>query len=264
MTPERPAKTLLVAAGVAVFCSLMVSAAIVYLRPAQVAWEEIARSRTVLSLAGLLPEGASAPDRMVAMRFRELEVLVADLQRGQFDDAFDGLSFDMDAAWADPAMLTDIPRASDLARLGQRPRWMPVYLRMEAGAIRAVVLPIRGQGMWAPMQGYLALEGDFTTIVGIAIEQHGETPGIGERITDPAWQASWIGKRAFNEAGEVRIAAAGDGRVPRERAAQHTFDAISGATVTVSAVTDMVSYWLGGHGYGPLLQRLRTAGGQPP
>jgi len=37
-------------------------------------------------------------------------------------------------------------------------------------------------------------------------------------------------------------------------------DAISGATLTANGVENMVHFWLGEQGYGPLLARLRDGG----
>lgn len=218
MSTERIGRTLLVATAVALFCSLVVSAAVTYLRPIQVAWAEIERNRVILELAGLLETADAGPDREAAMRFREIETLRIDLASG-------------------------LPEGST-----------PVYLRMDGRAPGRVILPIEGQGMWAPIHGFVALEGDCNTVAGIAFHQHGETPGIGDRIEDPAWRASWVGKQAFDQNGRVALAP-GDG--PGDDPV-HGFDAISGATVTVDAITRMVANWLGAEGYGPFLERCRA------
>jgi Na+-transporting NADH:ubiquinone oxidoreductase subunit C len=43
--------------------------------------------------------------------------------------------------------------------------------------------------------------------------------------------------------------------------ADYQVDALTGATITANAVTALMQYWFGPHGYGPLLQRMRE---QPP
>ena len=258
MNTENPWWTLLVATVVAVVCSMMVSAAVVYLRPAQLAWIEIERSRMILELAGLLPEGDDLPDRVAALRYRELDVRLVDLQHGVFDQAHDALTYDADAAALDIPGSVEIPAAMDLAGIGRRAHLATAYLHLSNGVLERIVLPLRGQGMWAPILGYIALEGDLVTIYGITILEHGETPGIGDQIQSPVWRDSWSGKRAFDQNGRVLLAAAGSSRVPLELAPDHTFDAITGATVTVNAVTGMVAYWLGEHGFGPFLSALRS------
>jgi len=52
------------------------------------------------------------------------------------------------------------------------------------------------------------------------------------------------------------------GKVTRGSLAElYSVDALSGATVTADAVTDLVNYWFGPHGYRDFLERLRR---QPP
>jgi len=44
---------------------------------------------------------------------------------------------------------------------------------------------------------------------------------------------------------------------PKSPNAPHEVDGISGATITGRGVTNLVRYWLGDQGYGPLLDKLR-------
>ena len=45
-----------------------------------------------------------------------------------------------------------------------------------------------------------------------------------------------------------------------EASEPYEVDAISGATVTSNGVVAMLRYWLGPHGFGPFLDRLRQEG----
>jgi Na+-transporting NADH:ubiquinone oxidoreductase subunit C len=107
--------------------------------------------------------------------------------------------------------------------------------------------------MWSTIHGFIALGPDLATVAGVRFHEHGETPGIGDRIEDRAWLASWAGKRAYGDAGEVVLRIGGTRADP----AAHV-DAITGATVTVGAVDRLVSFWLGPAGYGPFLAALRA------
>lgn len=258
MSGESMGRTLLVATGVALFCSLMVSAAVIYLRPVQMAWEEIGRNRVILLLAGRAGEAGELSDREVALRFGEMEVLLIELAEGRPDQAGDPLRYDA----RDPATLAkdgvDIPEDMDLAELGRRARLAPVYLDLDHGAVQRLILPLWGQGMWAPINGFLAFEPDCQTVAGIAIFEHGETPGIGDRISGREWQASWAGLQAFGPDGAMLLAPKGSGRPAASQSEAQRFDAISGATVTVNAVSSMVQYWLGDHGFGPFLANCRA------
>jgi len=256
MSEERIGRTLAVAAIVAVFCSLVVSSAVIYLRPIHLAWAALDQNRNVLQVAGLLPAAEETTDRQVVTLFRELDVRLVNLASGLFDQQLDALAYDQQSAADEPATSVIIPAGLDLARLGRRARLATVYLVWNGGRIQHIVLPLRGQGMWAPIEGHIALEADFNTVTGIGFHQHGETPGIGDRIQQRDWQASWIGKKIYGPDGQIRIGFAAihsTGLQP-----EHRFDAISGATVTVTAVNQMVAYWLGQHGFGPFLDQLRN------
>ena len=101
----------------------------------------------------------------------------------------------------------------------------------------------------------LALEADLRTIAALTILEQGETPGLGSRIEDPAWQALWPGKQITDESGQIAIAVVrGPGTGPYE------VDGITGATQTATGVGNMLRYWLGDHGFGPFLDRLRQGG----
>jgi Na+-transporting NADH:ubiquinone oxidoreductase subunit C len=111
------------------------------------------------------------------------------------------------------------------------------------------------------LYGYLALEADFNTIAGAIFYEQNETPGLGDKITDRNWQAKWQGKQIYDHTGELLFHVAEGPVTPGSAAAAYQVDALTGATVTGNAVTRVVQYWLGPHGYGPLLAQLRE---QPP
>jgi len=91
----------------------------------------------------------------------------------------------------------------------------------------------------------------MNTIAGITITGHSETPGLGGRIEERAWQASFPGTEIRDDTGEVRF------RVARGRATNaHEVDGITGATRTGNGVTRMMRFWLGPDGYGPLLDAI--------
>lgn len=247
-TPST-ARTLLVAAGVALACSLMVSTAVYVLRPIQLAYAELATNRVILTAAGLIEPSAELSDREVVDRFLQLDTRVVDLDEGRFARGIDPYEVDSFQETDDGEA---IPGGRDTAGLDEGPRYANVYLLMRDDRIDRIVLPVYGSGMWSTIYGYLCLESDFSTIAGIEFYQHGETPGIGDRILNPAWREGWQGKRAYDDAGELRFRIGGEGV-----ADAHRVDAISGATMTVNGVENLVRYWLGNYGFGPLLERLR-------
>jgi len=254
VSEENLGRTLSVATGVALGCALMVSTAVYFLRPMQLAYADLERNRIIVEAAGLAPAGSDLSDRAVVALFVDLQVRIVDLETDQFADDVDPQLHDQRAASSDPELSVAIPDQLDLARLGRRAQYVPVYLLMAGARIDRMVLPVHGQGMWSAIYGYLTLESDLNTIAGIRIYEHGETAGIGDRIQDPAWQAEWVGTRLYDDAGELRF------QVQRNAAPPFGVDSISGASVTADAVGDLVRYWLGEHGYAPLLARLRGSG----
>jgi Na+-transporting NADH:ubiquinone oxidoreductase subunit C len=252
---ESLGKTVFVAASVALVCSLIVSVAVTWLRPIQLAYRSVEQNRAVLIAAGLAAPEAVLEDRDVVSLFLELDPQLVDLDAGRFvgADASMIASYDFRAAAEDPAASREIAAAADIASIGRRPLLMPVYVQRSGGKLEQLVLPVYGRGMWSTIYGYVVLNADLSTIARAWFYEHGETPGIGDRIQNPEWLARWIGKRAFAEDGTMvlRIGTAGTA------SADERIDGITGATVTVGSVDRLVRYWLGDDGFDPFLVALR-------
>ena len=131
-----------------------------------------------------------------------------------------------------------------------------------------MILPIYGKGLWSTLYGFIAVDADGQTIRGITFYEHGETPGLGGEVENPAWKALWPGKSAFS-AEEIKgssldhlptpIIQVAKGQVTSETVqAEHKVDGLSGATITSNGVTALVRYWLGPDGFGSYLHQLRS------
>jgi len=253
---ESVGRTLAVAAIVALFCSFVVSITVYWLRPIQLALASVEQNRAVLVAAGLAGSTETLEDREVVRRFLNVETRLVDFDAVDFVSADASMiaAYDFRAAANDPNARREIMADIDTASLGTRPRLMPVYLLEDGGRLERIVLPVYGRGMWSTIYGYIALDGDLMTIAGVWFFEHGETPGIGDRIQNPDWTRTWAGKRAYLADGTLQLRIGGAANAPLES----RIDAITGATVTVSGVDLFVRYWLGDDGYGPLLARLRT------
>ncbi len=256
--PDREplGRTLLVAAGVAFVCSLIVSAAVTWLRPIQLAYQSIEQNRLVLVAAGLVTDTTSLDDREIVARFLALEPRLVDLDAADYVNADASVisTYDYRSAADDPTASRAIDSTADIARLGRRPLLMPVFLRYVDGARERLILPVYGSGMWSTIRAFLVLDGSLTRVVGFYVTEHGETPGLGDRIEDPRWLAQWSGKRVYGDDGAVALRVGGTGSGPDDA----RVDGITGATVTVNAVDAIVRYWLGNDGYGPYVAALRA------
>lgn len=248
---ESTLRTLVIAGGVALVCSLAVSLAVSWLRPFQLAHQSIERNRALVA-AARLGDAEPLSDNEVVERFLRFETWLVTVSERSYT-VTSGAGADYRSAVDDPERSVELPPDLEGAGLGRRPRHMPVYVLRESGRIERLVLPVFGRGMWSTIHGFVSLGPDLATVTGVRFYEHAETPGIGDRIQDRSWTQSFVGKRAYDEAGEVvlRIGAAGGDLTS-------TVDAIAGATVTVGAVDRLVQFWLGPAGFGPFLAALRA------
>ncbi len=248
-----PRKTLFVAFVLCLVCSVLVSGAAVVLRPLQEANRALDRKRNVLEAAKLL-SGETAVDEL----FRRIDSRVVDLRSGEFATGVAAETYDQRAAARDPERSTAVPGDRDVASIGRRADYATVYLVRDGDAIATVVLPVHGYGLWSTMYGFLALDGDLNTIVGLGFYEHAETPGLGGEIDNAGWLRKWEGKLAYDEDGVPRIEVVKGSVDPKAIAARHQVDGLAGATLTSRGVTELLRYWLGDDGFGPFLAKLKS------
>lgn len=79
------------------------------------------------------------------------------------------------------------------------------------------VVPMRGNGLWGPIWGYIGLSDDRQTVVGAVFDHKSETPGLGAEITTEQYQSQYKGKPLLQKV-----------------------DAIAGATRTSKGVEEMI------------------------
>lgn len=244
--------TLMVAIGLSLVCSVIVSSAAIVLKPIQEKNEEQFRQQIILDVAGLMEPGGD-----IAELFTAIESRMVDLESGDYTDAADPDSFDAIIAAGDPELGIAIPDELDVAGIGRRAKYAPVYLVRDGADIDQLILPVYGKGLWSTMLGYLSVAPDGTTIKGLRFYAHAETPGLGDQIDKEPWRAQWDGKQIYGDGDEPRIRVI-KGTVPAGASdALYMVDGLSGATLTANGVTGLVQYWTGPHGFGPYLKNYR-------
>jgi Na+-transporting NADH:ubiquinone oxidoreductase subunit C len=248
---ERPGYVLKVAALVCVVCALLVSTAVVALRPIQDRNALLQRQRNILEVAGLYRAGEP-----VDRQFERVEPHLVDLETGKYVEGGDAVRFDIARAARDASRSDPVAPEDDIARIHRRPREMPVFLVRGESGIETVILPMHGYGLWSTMYAYVALDGRGERVKGVTFYSHAETPGLGAEIENTRWRQSWVGKRLFGDDGQVLFDIAKG--TPSGPVAEYHVDALSGATLTSNGVENMVRFWLGEQGYGPFLARLRN------
>jgi Na+-transporting NADH:ubiquinone oxidoreductase subunit C len=100
----------------------------------------------------------------------------------------------------------------------------------DSGALEGYVFIERGAGLWGTIVAVIGFEPDLKSIRGVEFIRHNETPGLGARITEDWFKSQFRGKR-----GPFTMVPEG------EPSKENEFDAITGATVTSTAVRDILN-----------------------
>ena len=134
---------------------------------------------------------------------------------------------------------------------------LPIYIRMNNEKIEGIALPIAGKGLWSTIFGYIALNPDTDSVLGIQFYKHGETPGLGGEV-EKKWftdnfinhpikesngEITYVPKKIRNENGKIISISVINGGVDyssSNKSAIHQVDGISGATVTADGVSDFL------------------------
>jgi len=251
-------KTLFVALLVSLVCSIFVSIAAVSLKPQQLMNKDLDRKQNILKIAGLIKMDDKPSAEKIEELFQHIEIRLVDLKTGDYVSDIDAASYDQRKVASDPQQNQLIPAEQDIAGIKRRAPYASVYLLKKADQLDRVILPIHGYGLWSTLYGFIALEADANTVVGLGFYEHAETPGLGGEVDNPQWRALWTGKSIYNEQGDVAI------RVMKGRAdanspqAAYQVDGLSGATLTSRGVENMLHYWLSEQGFAAYLAKVRA------
>jgi len=236
--------TLIVATGVCVACSVFVSTASVLLKPIQLQEKALDKKKNILAAAGVELKGDV--DQLFE---NNIDTEVIDLETYEVVKDIDLATLDERKAAKDPATSIQVDGLPGIPRVS---KYKAVY-RTKDG--KRLILPVHGKGLWSTMYGFLALDAaDLNTIENFSFYEHGETPGLGGEVDNARWKKKWIGKEAFDEEGTPAVTVI-KGTAPPDD--PHKIDGLSGATITARGVGDLVQFWLGPEGYGPLIEKRK-------
>lgn len=242
-------KTLIVAFSLCVVCSVVVSSAAVVLKPKQVQNQELDRKSNILQVTQLYKPGDDVEEKYAEL----ITPRVVDLKTGEYSDDLDPDSYDQFDAAGDPATSRTLSGEDDIAGIGRQENYSTVYLVGDPDDPEQIVMPIRGQGLWGLMEGFLSVRGDGNTIVGLSYYDQSETPGLGGEVDNPRWKAKWDGKKIYEgddfQDPQIQLVKGG-------ASGEYEVDALSGASLTSRGVTNMLRFWLSDEGYAPYLARF--------
>lgn len=241
---------------VCLVCSIVVSFSAIALRPLQDINKVREVKKNILAAAGLYDESLSVEEQFGAITTR-----VVDLRTGKYATDMDVETYDQRKASKDPAQSEKLVAADDIASIKRLENYAKVYAVEENGQLKTLILPVRGYALWSTLWGFVALESDLNTVVGLGFYEHAETPGLGGEIDNPKWKAIWPGKQIFDANGDVAVyikKGSVDSSISVEKT--HAIDGLSGATLTSNGVTNLLNFWLGNDGFAPFLNNLKAGG----
>jgi Na+-transporting NADH:ubiquinone oxidoreductase subunit C len=255
LSNDSTAKTFIMATLVCLVCAVFVSVSAVALKPLQQLNKELDKKKNILQVAGLYHEGDD-----IEAAFAKIDIKLVDLATGDYTTELDAASYDVKKAAKDPTLNVKIAKEDDLASIRMRPKYMPVYQVKEGDEVKQLILPVNGYGLWSTLYGFLAVENDGQTIVGLSYYEHAETPGLGGEVDNPKWKKIWDGKKIYGPEGDVAIKVIKGTVVPSAPKAEYQVDGLAGATLTSRGVSNMLKYWMGAEGYQQYLNKVQENG----
>ncbi len=264
-------KTIAIAVALCLVCAVLVSFGAVALRPLQAYNKNLDMKKNILEVAGLMKA-----DTDIDGAFSEqIEPKIVDLETGDYVENVNADEYDQRKAAKDPTQNVAIPKDKDIAHIRQKAKFAKVFLVKEGAAIKSIILPVSGYGLWSTLYGFLSLDADGQTVQSINFYDQAETPGLGGEVVNPKWRALWKGKKVYAESdqpamdkGSIEEADIGEpalalikGTVDNEKpGSQYQVDGLAGATLTSTGVTNLVRYWMSKEGFARYLSKVRVKG----
>ncbi len=213
--------TFLFSSGMVVVIAVMLSVAAISLGPYQARNIRIEKMENILTSVGIKSEPKTA--EKIFEQYITEQVLLNN--KGEL------------VTGGTPAFEIDLKKELDKAKTGNQDKELfPLFICKKDGK-SFYIIPMRGKGLWGPIWGYIALEGDMNTVAGVSFGHKSETPGLGAEIETENFQKQFIGKKILDEQGNfvsVNVIK-GSGTAGNI----HGVDAVSGATITSDGVTEM-------------------------
>lgn len=266
MSRDSVGGTFIVALCLCLTCAFLVSLTSVSLRSIQMVNQETFRKSKVLEVAQISRDEIREAGGVLAAFDKRIRSLIINLDTGEealeeltaaLEEVGKDLGGDVlgryDQFWAaktrNPLLADPIPdRRQDIAGLRFRERFSHVHILMseDGETPERLIFPIRGNGLWGVMQGFVALEPDLKTVAGLTYFDHKETPGLGGEVDNAEWKESWVGKRLFDDDRQVALSVI---KGPADSDAKFEIDGLSGATITGNGVNSMLQFWFGSRGF---------------
>ena len=143
-------KTLIVAISLCLVCSALISFSAVELRDLQEINKTLDKQSKILSAAGLLED-----DKEISSLFNSIEIKIVNLETGLFDTSINIEDYDESSFSRNPSTSIELNSDTDIALLKRRENFQAIYLHYNDEILNAIILHVRGYGLWGTMKGYL-------------------------------------------------------------------------------------------------------------
>lgn len=219
MNKESNSYTFLFAAIMVVVVASALAFTATSLKPLQDSNIEKEKMQNILSAVGIEVLREAAPESFKTYIKQQL-ALKAD---GSVDETADAFTIELQKELKKPVA-------------AQR---FPLYIADIDGATYYII-PLRGAGLWDAIWGYMALQDDMNTVKGVSFDHKGETPGLGAEITQKWFQERFIDEKILSASGAFVGVSVVKGYKGGNDKNDNSVDAISGATITSTGVTNMI------------------------
>lgn len=247
-------KIIITTLGISAICVFFVCSAYIYLSPKEDANKRIDRIKNIISVSSLNIKDLSVADpsqyeMLYKKYFKELYWSIKDKK----------LSTKKEYETNNQELYI---RDSSIG-ISQIEEIIPIYLFYKEDSVHPeVIIPVYGKGLWSTMYGFLSIVGEKLDTIGkIIFYQHGETPGLGDRITSSEWTSQFSGKKPFLDTNLVQpvfsVLKPTNTSKSSDQQLIHNVDGISGATLTSLGVENIINFWLSYGMIGNFLDKLR-------
>ena len=210
-------RVIVFAAVVCIICSLLLSVTAQALKERQDQEVEFDRKKNVLKAFGVELVGADG----------------APISRAEVDNYF---TVNISEIYIEKATgnVADNPdpnivRKERKERTHENRTLLPLYVWKDNGTATKYAFPTSGMGLWSIVNGYLALDRDLSTVIGVTFYKHGETPGLGGEVSTEWFQSQFADKKIYENGKLIRLEVVKGGA---PEGSNHQVDGISGATMT--------------------------------
>ncbi|MDO5510649.1 MAG: Na(+)-translocating NADH-quinone reductase subunit C [Weeksellaceae bacterium] len=154
------------------------------------------------------------------------------------------------------AYLVDLAKEEQAAKNPNYNKRLPLFEAQRDGE-KYYIIPMRGQGLWDAIWGYMALDTDMI-VKGVYFDHASETPGLGSNIRERFFMDDFHGEHVYDAQGNLQGITVAKGNMDplNKRKEDHKVDAIAGSTITGDGVTNMIRKYLAL--YHPYFQQIKS------